>query len=57
MHGYGNPKYLPIDEIHSKKAENPYGRTKLQIEEMLSDFASANKNFGIVFRYLIQLIT
>ena len=46
---YGNPKYLPIDEIHSKKAENPYGRTKLQIEEMLSDFASANKNFGIVF--------
>lgn len=32
---YGNPAYLPIDEKHSTGALNPYGQTKLHIEQML----------------------
>lgn len=38
---YGNPAYLPIDEAHPKEATNPYGRTKLQCEEILQDLAQA----------------
>ena len=34
---YGEPQYLPIDENHPTSATNPYGRSKLHIEEMLSD--------------------
>ena len=36
---YGAPMYLPIDEKHPKSVTNPYGRTKLQIEEILADIA------------------
>lgn len=34
---YGVPRYLPLDEEHPTGATNPYGRSKLHIEEMLSD--------------------
>ena len=37
---YGEPQYLPIDELHPTSANNPYGRTKLHIEQMLSDLTS-----------------
>lgn len=39
---YGNPQYLPIDEGHPKSATNPYGRTKLHIEEMLMDLSNSD---------------
>lgn len=39
---YGDPSYLPIDERHPTSATNPYGRTKLQIEEMLADLAASS---------------
>ncbi|MHB0896921.1 MAG: UDP-glucose 4-epimerase GalE [Spirochaetales bacterium] len=32
---YGEPHYLPIDELHPKKPENFYGFTKLEIERLL----------------------
>ena len=32
---YGNPKYSPIDENHSKEPENFYGQTKLFFEQLL----------------------
>ena len=32
---YGEPKYLPIDEIHPLNAINPYGETKLIVEKCL----------------------
>ena len=32
---YGSPKYLPYDEKHPTYPANPYGRTKLIIEEMI----------------------
>ena len=34
---YGTPQYLPLDENHPLSVTNPYGRTKLQVEEILSD--------------------
>ena len=34
---YGEPQYLPLDEAHPTSAVNPYGHTKLHIEEMLAD--------------------
>lgn len=44
---YGEPQYLPIDEMHPTSANNPYGRTKLQIEEMLQDLASSDASWRI----------
>ncbi len=34
---YGDPHYLPLTEAHPLAATNPYGQTKLIIEEMLRD--------------------
>lgn len=46
---YGIPQELPISEdCPTQKATNPYGRSKLQIEEILSDYACADKNFSVV---------
>lgn len=33
---YGEPNYLPIDELHPTNPENYYGFTKLEIERLLS---------------------
>ncbi|WP_147633924.1 UDP-glucose 4-epimerase GalE [Treponema pectinovorum] len=32
---FGEPQYLPIDEVHPKNPENYYGFTKLKIEELM----------------------
>ena len=34
---YGEPQYLPYDENHPTNPVNPYGRTKLMIENIISD--------------------
>ncbi|MBX3655236.1 MAG: UDP-glucose 4-epimerase GalE [Ramlibacter sp.] len=34
---YGSPQYLPLDEKHPTSGTNPYGRSKLHIEEILAD--------------------
>ena len=44
---YGQPQYLPIDEDHPTNANNPYGRTKLHIEEILKDISSADSDWRI----------
>ncbi len=44
---YGNPRYLPLDEAHPTSATNPYGRTKLQIEEILADVSRADAGLKI----------
>lgn len=44
---YGQPQYLPLDENHSTHAINPYGRTKLQIEEILNDLAASDDSWKI----------
>jgi UDP-glucose 4-epimerase len=38
---YGNPDYLPVDELHKLAPINAYGRGNLMIEQMLEDFAAA----------------
>jgi UDP-glucose 4-epimerase len=45
---YGDPKYLPIDEKHPTGAMNPYGRSKLLIEEMLKDVANSDGEWKII---------
>jgi len=44
---YGEPQYLPLDEAHPTSATNPYGRSKLQIEEMLADVARSDAGWRI----------
>lgn len=48
---YGEPIYTPIDEKHPTNAVNPYGRSKLMVEQMLADFASAYDQKYIALRY------
>lgn len=40
---YGQPKYLPYDENHPVAPVNPYGRSKLMVEQMLRDWSAAHK--------------
>lgn len=44
---YGEPQYLPLDEKHPTHAVNPYGRSKLHVEEMLSDLAVSDADWRI----------
>ncbi|MDB9918986.1 UDP-glucose 4-epimerase GalE [Amylibacter sp.] len=49
---YGKPKYLPYDEEHPTNPVNPYGRTKLMIENIISDWTKVDLNRkGTVLRY------
>jgi UDP-glucose 4-epimerase len=43
---YGDPQYLPIDEAHPTNPTNPYGRNKLQIEQLLQDVAKSDEKQG-----------
>jgi UDP-glucose 4-epimerase len=42
---YGNPDRVPITEDQRQAPVSPYGRSKLMVEEMLSDFVAANPRF------------
>jgi UDP-glucose 4-epimerase len=42
---YGEPEKLPIPESHPLRPQNPYGRTKLIIEHLLSDCAASDPRF------------
>lgn len=44
---YGAPQYLPLDENHPTHATNPYGRSKLHIEEMLADVVASDASWHI----------
>lgn len=48
---YGEPSYLPIDELHPTQPENYYGYTKLAIEENLSWFAKLKGLKYVSLRY------
>ena len=48
---YGNPEYIPIDENHPKKPINPYGKSKLMVEEILADYAKAYDFHYVSLRY------
>jgi UDP-glucose 4-epimerase len=49
---YGEPASVPIDEAFPLSASNPYGRTKLMIEEILRDVATTDTAWRIaLLRY------
>ena len=49
---YGEPQYLPCDEDHPTNPINPYGRTKLFIEEILRDVAASDSAWSVaILRY------
>ncbi|MCI7535926.1 UDP-glucose 4-epimerase GalE [Candidatus Avelusimicrobium faecicola] len=48
---YGEPLYTPIDEKHPQNPINPYGRTKLMIEQMFADYETAYGLQHIALRY------
>lgn len=45
---YGAPERLPIDEGAALGPANPYGRTKLMIEQMIGDLAAADSSFAAI---------
>ncbi len=45
---YGTPKSVPIKEDFALSATNPYGQTKLMIENVLKDVCFADKSFNVV---------
>lgn len=49
---YGDPERIPVDESCRTQVTNPYGRTKLMIEEMLNDLKASDPTWNIcMLRY------
>lgn len=48
---FGEPEYSPIDENHPQKPINPYGSSKLMVERILQDYASAYGLNSVCLRY------
>jgi UDP-glucose 4-epimerase len=48
---FGEPEYTPIDERHPKQPINPYGRSKLMVEQILEDYDSAYGLKATCMRY------
>lgn len=48
---FGEPEYSPIDERHPQSPINPYGASKLMVERILQDYASAHGLNSVCLRY------
>ena len=48
---FGEPQYLPIDELHPTHPVNPYGRSKRMIEQVLEDYELAFGIKSVCLRY------
>ena len=48
---YGSPVKLPIDENHPQEPINPYGKSKLMIEEIIKDYSSVYDFRYVSLRY------
>ena len=48
---FGEPEYTPIDEKHNKQPINPYGHSKLMIEQVLEDYDKAYGLRSTCLRY------
>ena len=48
---YGEPKHVPIPETAAQNPINPYGRSKLMIEQILKDYVKAYGMTAIALRY------
>jgi len=42
---YGDPERVPVDEGARLQVTNPYGRTKLVVEQLIEDLCQANPDF------------
>lgn len=48
---YGEPDHTPIDEDHPLRPTNPYGITKMTVEQMLADCDTAHGIKSVSLRY------
>jgi len=48
---FGEPDYTPIDEKHNRQPINPYGHSKLMIEQVLDDYDKAYGMRATCLRY------
>ncbi|MCJ8517675.1 UDP-glucose 4-epimerase [Pseudorhizobium tarimense] len=48
---YGLPDQVPMDESHKQAPINPYGRTKLIVEQALKDFSAYKGLRSVMLRY------
>lgn len=48
---FGEPDYVPIDENHPNRPVNPYGRSKLMVEQILADYDRAFGIKSVCLRY------
>ncbi len=48
---FGEPVYTPIDERHPQQPINPYGRSKLMVEQVLADYERAYGLRSVCLRY------
>jgi UDP-glucose 4-epimerase len=44
---YGDPIFLPLTEDHPKSPYSPYGRTKLVVEDMLTEVVQSTEKFKV----------
>ena len=48
---YGAPESLPLRESHPQRPLNPYGQSKLMVEQLLADYSVAFRLEYVVLRY------
>jgi UDP-glucose 4-epimerase len=48
---FGEPERVPIEEYHPQRPTNPYGRTKLIVEQILGDYDRAYELRSVALRY------
>ena len=48
---FGSPDYTPVDERHPRLPINPYGRSKLMVENVLGDYEKAYGLRSVCLRY------
>lgn len=48
---FGEPARVPMDESHPQNPINPYGRSKLMVEQMLRDYEHAHGIRSVALRY------
>jgi len=49
---YGEPEYLPYDEAHPTNPTSVYGRSKLMVEDILTDWAATDTGASaVILRY------
>ncbi|MDP1875915.1 UDP-glucose 4-epimerase GalE [Phenylobacterium sp.] len=48
---YGDPQQMPMDETHPQSPLNPYGRSKLMVEQILGDLDRYSSFRSVCLRY------